>query len=151
MPPLPDRLLAYSHHLPGGSNPPTPIDGYPFNGSKKPNEKLGAADDGARRRLEYVGDGGVDGGVNGGGVVDGGGGMGMVMRKESDADSWDETDQLDNPVPQPLSRRLQEWFVSRKVWLLGFFVFAVGNGGDFIALGITKQSIVTLVTPNHKP
>eukprot|EP00961_Rhodomonas_salina_P085058 1142235-Rhodomonas_salina.2 len=31
------------------------------------------------------------------------------------------------------------------IWLIGFIIFAIGNGGDFIALGITKQSVVTLV------
>eukprot|EP00286_Rhodomonas_abbreviata_P018606 CAMPEP_0181296652 /NCGR_PEP_ID=MMETSP1101-20121128/4819_1 /TAXON_ID=46948 /ORGANISM="Rhodomonas abbreviata, Strain Caron Lab Isolate" /LENGTH=440 /DNA_ID=CAMNT_0023401533 /DNA_START=220 /DNA_END=1539 /DNA_ORIENTATION=- len=31
------------------------------------------------------------------------------------------------------------------IWWLGFIIFAIGNGGDFIALGITKQSVVTLV------
>ena len=31
------------------------------------------------------------------------------------------------------------------IWAVGFLIFAVGNGGDFVALGITKQSVVTLV------
>eukprot|EP00960_Hanusia_phi_P009889 288313-Hanusia_phi.AAC.2 len=31
------------------------------------------------------------------------------------------------------------------IWGVGFVVFAVGNAMDFVALGITKQSVVTLV------
>ena len=36
--------------------------------------------------------------------------------------------------------------VTNRVWTLGFVIFLVGNGGDFIALGLTKASIVTLVS-----
>ena len=39
--------------------------------------------------------------------------------------------------------------VANRVWTLGFVIFAVGNGGDFIALGLTKASIVTLVNILH--
>ena len=42
-------------------------------------------------------------------------------------------------------RACARFLVSHRTWLLGLVVFALGNGGDFIALGITKQSVVTLV------
>jgi hypothetical protein len=41
--------------------------------------------------------------------------------------------------------RLSTACFTYRTWSLGMLVFAVGNGGDFIALGLTKQSIVTLV------
>lgn len=31
------------------------------------------------------------------------------------------------------------------IWLFGFLIFLVGNVGDFVALGLTRQSVVTLV------
>jgi drug/metabolite transporter (DMT)-like permease len=36
-------------------------------------------------------------------------------------------------------------YLPRCLWWVGFFVFLVGNVLDFIALGLTKVSIVTLV------
>lgn len=41
---------------------------------------------------------------------------------------------------------LQHWCVINRTWIAGSVVFAIGNGGDFIALGLTKQSIGTRAT-----
>uniref|UniRef100_A0A7S4NBZ3 Uncharacterized protein n=1 Tax=Guillardia theta TaxID=55529 RepID=A0A7S4NBZ3_GUITH len=50
-------------------------------------------------------------------------------------------------MPQVEEEGKSPWkeFFLTWIWGVGFVVFAVGNAMDFVALGITKQSVVTLV------
>ena len=54
--------------------------------------------------------------------------------------------QVDKPADGVQQKKCCAWpnYFPTPLWCFGFFIFAVGNAGDFIALGITKVSVVTL-------
>ena len=72
-------------------------------------------------------------------------GVDAEVEEGNDWECGGESDDEEREGRKGRLRSCARFLVSHRTWLLGLVVFALGNGGDFIALGITKQSVVTLV------